>query len=254
MPTSAHRACGGRPLTFKEIFLFLSLSFSFLLAAATPTFGQMSASVQRSHCGRRAVQMRRPCWMSAWLIQVQRSFGMIRLRSRSAFTASVWRVQPRRRARRPTCVSTTTPSGVPQTFPRTTFAVLRPTPGRARRASIVRGTSPPCFRHEGLRHAAEGLRLRVEEARRPDDLLERSGRRRREGRDVREAPEELRRHLVDARVGALRRENGRNEELERAPEIERARGVPVQVLEPLQRQADGGRVPHVSIRHFRGGA
>src|SRR5450759_4577990 len=83
--------------------------------------------------------------MSAWLIHVQRSFGMILLRSRSAFTGSVCFVQPRRRARRPTWVSTTTPSGAFQTFPRTTFAVFRPTPGSAWSSTIVCGTSPPCF-------------------------------------------------------------------------------------------------------------
>src|ERR1700687_1403414 len=54
----------------------------FLFFFSTPTLGHRSASVQRSHCGRRDVQMRRPCWMSAWLIQVQRPFGMIRFRSR----------------------------------------------------------------------------------------------------------------------------------------------------------------------------
>ena len=44
-----------------------------------------------------------------------------------------------------TCVSTTTPSGAFQMTPRTTFAVLRPTPGSFTSSSIVRGTSPPCF-------------------------------------------------------------------------------------------------------------
>src|SRR5664280_3211002 len=59
------------------------------------------------------------------------------------------------------------------------------------------------LRHEGLRDAAQGFRFRVEEARRPDDLLERSGRRDGQGTHVREAPEQLRCDLVDARVGAL---------------------------------------------------
>ena len=34
--------------------------------------------------------------------------------------------------------------GTPSACPRTTLAVLRPTPGSATSASIVRGTSPPC--------------------------------------------------------------------------------------------------------------
>ncbi len=47
-------------------------------------------------------------------------------------------------------MSTTTPSGAFQTFPRTTFAVLRPTPGSAWSSAIVRGTSPPCFSTSAL--------------------------------------------------------------------------------------------------------
>jgi hypothetical protein len=77
-------------------------------------------------------------------MQAQRSCGIRPFRSRSTFSGSVWRDQPRRRARRPTCVSTTTPSGAPKAFPRTTFAVFRPTPGSALSSAIVRGTSPPC--------------------------------------------------------------------------------------------------------------
>src|ERR1017187_3370028 len=80
---------------------------------------------------------------------------------------------------------------------------------------------------ERLRHAAQGLRLRVEKARRTDDVLEGAGRRRRERGGVGEAPEDLGSHLIHARVRALRREDGRDEELERTPEIERARGVRV---------------------------
>src|SRR5215217_2207045 len=43
-----------------------------------------------------------------------------------------------------TCVSTTTPSFAPKALPRTTLAVLRPTPGRATSSGIVRGTFPSC--------------------------------------------------------------------------------------------------------------
>ena len=43
-----------------------------------------------------------------------------------------------------TCVSTTTPSFFPNQVPRTTFAVLRPTPGSRVSSSIVSGTWPPC--------------------------------------------------------------------------------------------------------------
>ena len=44
---------------------------------------------------------------------------------------------------RNTCVSTTTPSFLPNQVPSTTFAVFRATPGSVRRSSIVSGTSPP---------------------------------------------------------------------------------------------------------------
>ena len=44
-----------------------------------------------------------------------------------------------------TWVSTTMPTAVLNALPRTTLAVLRPTPGSAVSSSIVRGTSPPCF-------------------------------------------------------------------------------------------------------------
>ena len=50
-------------------------------------------------------------------------------------------VKPRRRDSRPTCVSTVIP-GVSNAWPRTTFAVLRPTPGSVTRSSSVVGTSP----------------------------------------------------------------------------------------------------------------
>ena len=40
----------------------------------------------------------------------------------------------------------TTPSAAPKAFPRTTFAVFLPTPGSFTRASMVRGTFPPCDR------------------------------------------------------------------------------------------------------------
>ena len=58
---------------------------------------------------------------------------------------SVCFVQPRRCERRCTWVSTTTPSGEWNATPRTTFAVLRPTPGSFASSARVRGTSPPWF-------------------------------------------------------------------------------------------------------------
>ncbi len=52
------------------------------------------------------------------------------IKSRSTFTGSVCLVSPRRMLSRPTCVSTTTPDGMPKAVPRTTLAVLRPTPAK----------------------------------------------------------------------------------------------------------------------------
>ena len=49
---------------------------------------------------------------------------------------------PRRWATRATCVSTEIP-GTPKALPRTTLAVLRPTPGSVTRSSRRPGTSPP---------------------------------------------------------------------------------------------------------------
>ena len=51
-------------------------------------------------------------------------------------------VQPKRRDNRPKCVSTVIP-GVSKAWPKTTFAVLRPTPGKVINSSRVRGSSPP---------------------------------------------------------------------------------------------------------------
>ena len=47
--------------------------------------------------------------------------------------------KPSRRASRLTCVSTTTPEASPNAVPRTTLAVLRPTPGNAVSESRSRG-------------------------------------------------------------------------------------------------------------------
>ena len=56
---------------------------------------------------------------------------------------SVERVSARRMASRCTCVSTTTPSAMPNAVPSTTLAVLRATPRSFSSSSIVRGTFPP---------------------------------------------------------------------------------------------------------------
>ena len=74
---------------------------------------------------------------------------------------------PVRLATRKMCVSTAI-VGSPNAVLRTTFAVLRPTPGSASSASRVRGTSPPCCSTR-MRHSRDHvLRLGVVE---PDRLM-----------------------------------------------------------------------------------
>lgn len=72
---------------------------------------------------------------------VHSDFGKISATTASTFTGSSSVVQPNRRARRPKWVSTVIP-GTPKALPRTTLAVLRPTPGRVTRSASRPGTSP----------------------------------------------------------------------------------------------------------------
>ncbi len=59
----------------------------------------------------------------------------------STFTGSSSAVHRQRRTRRPKCVSTVIP-GMSNALPRTTLAVLRPTPGSVTSSSMFAGTSP----------------------------------------------------------------------------------------------------------------
>src|SRR5271170_2174935 len=104
--------------------------------------GQRAASSQFGQSGRTALQRRRPWKMSQWEKRVQSFCGTSFIRAGSIFFGSVWRVRPSRAERRATWVSTTTPTFFPKALPRTTLAVLRPTPGSSVRASMVSGTFP----------------------------------------------------------------------------------------------------------------
>src|SRR6185437_15855263 len=106
--------------------------------------GQMSESMQAAHRGVRAMQMRRPCSMNRCDSGVHCSTGNSGMRSRSIFTGSVAVVRPSRPETRATCVSTTIPSLTSNALPRTTLAVLRPTPGSCVSSCMVHGTCPPC--------------------------------------------------------------------------------------------------------------
>jgi len=67
----------------------------------------------------------------------------MRIRSCSIFWGSSFFVSSNRREIRCTCVSTTTPSALPNHVPSTTFAVLRATPGNVSKPSMLSGTLPP---------------------------------------------------------------------------------------------------------------
>src|SRR5262245_33512296 len=111
---------------------------------ATPIWGQSGRTGHSGQRGFRARQIWRPWKINRCAAIVRCPRGTRAFKSSSTLTGSDCRVQPSRRAIRPTCVSTTKPSSFPNAFPRMTLAVLRPTPGSARRASIVSGTLPPC--------------------------------------------------------------------------------------------------------------
>ncbi len=122
---------------------------------------------------------------------------------------------------RRTWVSTGSPGSSKATL-RTTLPVLRPTPGRVTRSSSVgRHLSPEALRH-GRRHADEVLGLRTEEPRRTDELLDVLGVGGGERLRVGIGREERGRDQVDPHVGALRRQDGGHQQLERVLEVQRA--------------------------------
>ena len=92
-----------------------------------------------SQRGRRARHTRRPCWIRRWLRSTHWRRGITSISSRSIRSGARWDVSPNLRASRLTWVSTTIPDAIPNAVPSTTFAVLRPTPESAVRASRSRG-------------------------------------------------------------------------------------------------------------------
>src|ERR1035441_5655016 len=95
--------------------------------------GQKSERTQLSQRGERALQVARPCKISRRLNAPRSEAGIMRLRTVSTRTGSVWSVRPRRSDSRCTWVSTGRP-GNPKATLRTTFAVLRPD-----RKSVLQG-------------------------------------------------------------------------------------------------------------------
>ncbi len=96
---------------------------------------------QAPQAGLREWHTRRPWKTTRCESIVQSLLGKIAATSASTFSASSAVVQPKRRARRPKCVSTVIP-GTPKALPSTTLAVLRPTPGSVTRSSRRPGTLP----------------------------------------------------------------------------------------------------------------
>ena len=133
--------------------------------------GQRSVSTQSSQRGRRASQTRRPCQISRCGNRPQSARGTSLTRSRSILTGSSCRVSPSRCESRRTCVSTTTPCGLPSSAA-TTFAVFRATPGQPQQlVDRPRHLAVELLQQHAHR-AADRLRLLAEEAGRVDVPLE----------------------------------------------------------------------------------
>src|SRR6185369_16854419 len=105
--------------------------------------GQSFCTSQFGQSGLRAKQRRRPCQISQWLRRVHCSWGTSFIKSCSIFSGAFSFEKPSRSDNRATCVSTTTPTLMPNAFPKTTLAVFLPTPPSSVSCSMVRGTSPP---------------------------------------------------------------------------------------------------------------
>ena len=160
------------------------------------------------------------------------------IRSCSILTGASSFVSSRRREMRWTCVSTTTPAGMPNHEPRTTLAVLRAAPGTVRSSSIVLGTSPP--KSLMILRAAPTMDF---------DLLRKNPVERMSGSSSSGLQrgevlwrwiflEQFRRDHVDAHVGALRGEDGCDQKFPCAVVVQGALDVGVELVEVAQ---DGSR-------------
>ena len=132
-----------------------------------------------------------------------------------------------------TCVSTTTPSAMPNHDPSTTLAVLRAAPGTVSSSSMVCGTSPP-----------KSLMILRAAPTTDFDLLRKNPVERMSGSSssgcsaakcagVGYFLNRIGRDHVDAHVGALRRENGRHQQFPCAVVVQRAFHVGIALVEAL---------------------
>src|SRR6266508_2404486 len=112
------------------------------LGLILPVHGHKAFTGQRGQSGFRARQVFRPWMISRCVAWVHRARGMTSQSWSCTLSGSSARARPSRCETRNTCVSTAR-AGTPKAFPRTTLAVLRPTPGSAVNWSSVLGTTPP---------------------------------------------------------------------------------------------------------------
>ena len=186
-------------------------------------------------------------------VRVQRSFGSAAHSCCSTTTGSSDSAMPMRFATRSTWRSTGRP-GTPSACPSTTFAVLRPTPGSSTSASMLAGTSPPCVATSACAMPMSAFDFA---RKKPVEWICGSsclGRRFRERARVGVALEQRRRDQVDARVGGLRRQDRRDEQLERRPVVQLGVGVRVLRLEPIEDLARLARGLHVADSRLSSGS
>ena len=182
--------------------------------------GRAAREEHSAQRGARARHTRRPCQMSRCGKRPQSARGTSRIRSRSIFTGSSRRVSPRRCESRRTCVSTTTPCGLPELRRHHVRRLARHAGEPHQLLDRARHLAPELLQQRRHR-PAQRARLLPEEARGVDVALELLGR---HGQVVLRPPvlaKQPLRHAVDVHVGRLRREHHRHEQLERVAEAQR---------------------------------
>ncbi len=140
-------------------------------ALRAPRRGRTTPMCTPSQRGLRATHTRRPCRIIRRLNRPRSDRGTIGFNSLSTTTGSVEVVSPSSRDSRSTWVSTGRPGRSSATL-RTTFAVLRPTPGIDTSSDMRSGTTPS---KRSSRAAAMPIRFRAFERKNPvaaDDVLE----------------------------------------------------------------------------------
>ena len=140
---------------------------------------------------------------------------MISIISRSICSGDVLLVSPKRYVIRLTCVSTTTPLGIPHTVPSTTLAVFASDAGQRHQIVQRFGDLAAKPLDHSLCHAAKAGGLGSKEACRANDLLEIGLRRGGQRFDVGVFGKQHRRHHVDALIGTLGREDRCHKQLVR---------------------------------------